>query len=346
MMNWPRLCGDLARAHGDPVLSGIIRSRPEDFVVKEELGFEPDEKGEHLYICLEKRDMTTFQAQHHLAEHYSVPLHKVSFSGMKDRNAVTSQWFSIQHPGAAEELPVFNDPRMRCLRIVRNSRKLRRGSHKGNHFRISITQTRGDMDSVQSRLTCLSREGVPNYFGPQRFGPQARNMASLHAWFSGTGPVPQRESRSMLLSAARSFLFNRLLNERVAEQCWNKAIPGDCMALEGTGAVFAASRASQEELTRRLQDMDIHPTGFMFGEGNSNCTETCTDKESSIAAAFPVITAGLCREGLQMQRRPLRLPVRSLESTVEGKSLILQFFLGRGGYATAMLRELLAGESA
>jgi tRNA pseudouridine13 synthase len=345
-MDWQLLCQHLARAYGDPVLSGTLRASPDDFCVAEQLGFDPDGQGEHLFVHVEKTGLTTFEAQHQLAAHFRVPLAQVSFSGMKDKQGVTRQWFSIQHGKHSEALPELPDARLRCLKQARNSRKLRRGSHHGNQFRIRVRAITGDPDAAADRLANIRAGGVPNYFGPQRFGPGARNLANLEAWFNGSARKPKREQRSILLSAGRSFLFNRLLDARVRNSTWNRAITGDCMALEGSGAVFAAARATPAELALRLGQMDIHPTGFLYGNGTSGCTDDCAALENTTAAAFPELTAGLQQQGLEMQRRALRLPVRNLEYAMEGDTLTLAFFLSRGGYATTMLRELLEGEPA
>jgi tRNA pseudouridine13 synthase len=345
-MDWLPLCQDLARAHGTPVLDGILRSSPEDFIVTETLGFEPDGKGEHLFVYMEKRDMTTHEAQRHLAAHFRVPLPQVSFAGMKDRHGITRQWFSIQHADRSQAPEALAYPRLRCLQARTNSRKLRRGSHRGNQFRIRIRNIRGDSAAAGTRLSLIQQAGVPNYFGPQRFGAGARNLAALEAWFSGNVRTPRREERSMLLSAGRSFLFNRLLSCRVSSATWNRHIEGDCMALDGSGAVFAASRATTEELEDRLQRMDIHPTGFLFGSGEDGCTASCAELEKQIAVGYPALAQGLLQQGLQLQRRPLRMPVRHLQHAFEDDTLVLEFDLPTGGFATTMLRELLAGEPA
>lgn len=346
-MSWQPAFAELAVAHGVPLLAARFKQSPADFRVDEELGFEPDGSGEHEMLLVEKTGLTTLQAQEALSRAYALPLQKISYAGLKDKQAVTRQWFSLHsHPVCEQkqELPAG----MRVLERVRNRRKLQRGSHRGNRFVITLrdcTMLAPALD-WQQRLQQIQRSGVPNYFGPQRFGFGEDNLKQAARWFAAQDQNPGRNQRSMLLSAARSFIFNAVLSERVAQGSWNRVLLGEVVALAGSSATFAGSRATPEELQERLVRFDIHPTGPLWGEGSVASTGEVAAMEVSIAGRYPQFTAGLVQHGLQQERRPLRVQVADLAATLQDDVLTLDFRLTRGAYATAVLRELVQTEGA
>ena len=339
--NWD----DLEHAFGEPVLHAAFKQHPADFYVDEILGFEPDGAGEHLLLHIEKTGLSTFEAQAIIARHFKVALRDTAFSGMKDKQGVTRQWFSV--PAAkdfAEAMPI-ELPRLRVLRSGRNSRKLRRGSHKGNRFRIVLRAAVGDRDAVLNRIGVLASCGVPNYFGIQRFGRNEANVPTALAWFRGD-MQPTRPQRSLLLSAARSYAFNAYLSRRVLDRSWNSWIDGDLIALAGSASTFAAGKATPEELAKRLAEFDVHATGPLWGRGAPAVTGAALRQESALAAEFPDLCAGLVAQGLEQERRPLRAQVTDLHAQFEADNLVLEFGLGRGAYATSVLRELAHLEGA
>lgn len=342
--------GALAYAYGGPVLRAGFKLVPEDFRVEEVLGFAPDGNGEHLFVEIEKWGLTTFEAQALLAQHFRLPLRDTQFAGMKDKQGVTRQWFSLHMGKRAEPAGRFSHPQLSVLQQARNSRKLRRGSHKGNRFRIVLRAPEGDRDAMLERLQTIAANGVPNYFGEQRFGHDGANVARAQVWFSG-GTTPVRTERSLLLSAARSCLFNACLSVRVEQGSWNRCIDGDVVGLAGTASTFASARAEPDELQRRLASFDIHPTGPLWGRGEPPVTGAALALEQAVAAAMPALAAGLVAHGLEQERRPLRLQASGLQVSFEASTsgpgagasevLVLEFSLVRGSYATAVLRELL-----
>jgi tRNA pseudouridine13 synthase len=339
--NWDAL----AHAYGTPVLRAAFKQQVEDFHVEELLGFEPDGAGEHLLLSIEKAGLTTFDAQAILARHFHVPVRDTAFAGMKDKQGVTRQWFSVpmrKDTPAAEDL---QHAQLRVLRSARNSRKLRRGSHQGNRFRIMLRNALGDEDAVLGRVREIATRGVPNYFGAQRFGHGEGNVPAALAWFRGEH-APARPQRSLLLSAARSYLFNAQLSRRVREGSWDQWIAGDIIALAGSASTFACAKATPDELRRRLMEMDLHATGPLWGRGAPPVTDAALQQETSLAEQFPELCAGLAAHGLEQERRPLRTAVADLQARFEGGNLILEFNLGRGAYATSMLRELVYLENA
>lgn len=350
-MDWRQQCASWAQALGGPVLQAGFKQRLEDFQVEEQLGFEPDGDGEHEFLYVEKTGLTTVQVQHALCQHFRLPLKDISYAGLKDKQGITRQWFSLR-TGLRQQLAASGElePAIRVLQRMRNSRKLQRGSHRANRFRIVLRDCR-DMNansSCETRLKQIEQLGVPNYFGPQRFGNEAGNLAQAESWFTTQQAPASRELRSIVLSAARSFLFNEVLSQRVQQQSWNRALPGDVMALSGSTRTFAAERATATELHERIERFDIHPSGPLFGEGANPVKEEVAALEQAVFERYPVLTQGLRQAGLQQERRPLRLQVSALQyemaSAGATRTLTLQFQLERGAYATAVLRELIQME--
>jgi len=333
----------LARAWGSPVLQAGFKEHADDFHVEEVLGFIPDGTGEHLFVEIEKTGLTTFEAQSLLARHFGLHLRNTAFAGMKDKLGVTRQWFSL-HLGPRADAPEdLQHPQLRILQSERNSRKLKRGSHRGNRFRIVLRKPQGDRAAITARLQTIATCGVPNYFGEQRFGRNGANTARALAWFNG-GATPGREERSLLLSAARSCLFNACLAVRVADGTWNRCIEGDVLALAGTGSCFASARETPDAVQKRLDAFDLHPTGPLWGRGDPRTLGAALALEMAVAAQVPALAAGLARQGLEQERRPLRMQVTGLQSSFEPEGLVLDFVLARGCYATTVLRELLGTE--
>lgn len=331
---------DLPAALGGVVGSGRIRARDEDFIVEEELGFAPTGEGEHLFLKLRETGCNTDWVAGQLARWGGRPRGDVGYAGLKDRHAITEQWFSVRFPGGRhpplEDLQV---PGVECLAAVPHNRKLKRGALAGNRFRLRVTALEADPAALDARLADVGRYGVPNAFGPQRFGRDRGNLRLAADWFSG-GREPRRAERGFALSAARSLLFNAVLAERIAAGDWNRAAPGDPVGLDGSGSWFIAAE-HDPALADRLAALDVHPTGPMWGRGAPPGHGPAAVLETEVAARFPVYAAGLVVAGLEQERRALRLRVRALEWCRTADALELSFGLPPGAYATAVLRELI-----
>lgn len=330
---------DEPQAHGPPPLVATLKSKPEDFVVEEVLGFAPSGDGEHAFLTVEKRGANTEWVARRLASHAGVVPMAVGFAGMKDRHAVTRQHFTVQLPrGAAPDWSALGESEFRVLDATRHSRKLKRGALTGNRFEILLRDVRGDKAAASERLDAIQRHGVPNYYGEQRFGHGGGNVAAALTMFAGAR-FPRSE-RSILLSAARSALFNRVVAARVADGSWNRPLEGDVFQLDGSGSIFGPEPID-ETLRERCRALDIHPTGPLWGRGGLRTGGAVAALESMIACAEPALVRGLEAAGLEQERRGLRLAVRRVERTFSGDTLMLAFELPAGGYATTMLRELL-----
>lgn len=337
---------DWAFAQGLPTAKGRIRVEPEDFRVDETLGFFPDGEGAHRWLWVEKRGCNTEWVARQLARVADVHPRDVGFAGLKDRHAVTRQWFSVPLPAAQQpDWAALEAEGIRVLEAVAHSRKLRRGTLQGNRFALRISRVEGDRDEVERRLERIRSEGVPNYFGPQRFGREMGNLTLALELFRGEVRLRNRNRRSLALSAARSWLFNELLSRRVARGDWNRLLPGDVAALSGSNSVFKVG-APDDELMQRLRAGDIHPTGPLWGRGELMSQGDCRELETAVADAWPELAAGLEEAGLRQERRPLRLLPGELEWCWDSGDLNVQMVLPAGAYATTVLREALVAEDA
>ena len=332
----PVLEGDSVKAP----IAGRIRVQPEDFQVEEVLGFEPEGEGEHLWLWLEKRSANTSWVAGQLARWAGVPPMAVGYAGMKDRHAVTRQWFSIH-------LPRRNEPPEPLViegvvELARNwhRRKLKRGSHRGNGFVITLRDIQGDVQAADRMLATLAAAGVPNYFGSQRFGHGGGNIDQARHWLAATRPARLPSARrGLLLSAARAWLFNQVLAQRVARGDWNRPLPGDCFQLDGRGSWFGPEAQIDDDIRSRVEQGLIHPTGPLWGEGALATALTVQTLEQSVADAEPVLAQGLARFGLRQERRALRLRAQTMRwSWAEQDSVLeLAFQLPSGAFATSVL---------
>ncbi|MGL6212817.1 tRNA pseudouridine(13) synthase TruD [Billgrantia desiderata] len=335
--DWPRATD----AEFGPPLAGDYRAAPEDFVVEEVLGFVPEGHGEHLWLWIEKRGLTTLDAVRHVARECQVSPRAVGYSGMKDRIAVTRQWLSVQLPGQPapddliERLAACG---VRVLEQARHPRKLKRGVHRANRFTLRITGAAVNAQ-LEARWAWLCRHGVPNLFGPQRFGPEGRNLARARAVLD-RGWRKRDDKEGMLLSAARSYLFNELLAMRLADGSWQRLLTGDVAILDGSASQFVVE-ALDAELAERAERLDLHPSGVLWGVGNSLAGGEAVRFEQTLSERHAALCQGLERAGVRMARRALRMRLDQPQLEVTADVARLGFHLPRGGFATAVLRELL-----
>ncbi len=334
--------GQLAHAWPPSGVRGRIRVRPADFAVTEELGFRPDGDGEHGLLRVRKTGCNTQWVARTLARAAGVTARDVGYAGLKDRHAVTEQWFSVP-ARAIEPLRAtdFGDSGIEILEAARHRRKLRRGAHRANHFRIVVREVIADdrdLGKLEDRLRIVAERGVPNYFGLQRFGRDGGNL-DLVRRIAG-GQRVNRQQRGFALSAARSYLFNQVLSIRVARGSWDRLLPGDLAMLHGSRSTFPVA-APDPILERRLSEHDIHPSGPLWGRGWSPAGAEIARLEDETARSWSDGVEALSSAGLDQERRALRLTVADLSWEFEGQSLTVGFNLGKGGFATAVLRELM-----
>jgi len=331
----------LPLAFGEPLLRADIRTTPEDFQVDELPAFEPSGEGEHLLLTVRKRGANTVHVAKLLAKWAGLPEMGVSFAGMKDRHAVTTQRFSVHLPKRiAPDIAALASDEMEVIEATWHNRKLQRGALAGNRFRLVLRNVQGDHRAIDERLSLIAARGLPNWFGEQRFGRDGGNVPAALAMFGGRRMRP--DQRSLLLSAARSALFNQVLAERVAQGTWDTPLDGEVWMLDGSRSVFGPEPWT-DLLADRLGRFDIHPSGPLWGEGEL--------RSSGAAAALELgaisdeqslqLRAGLEAARLKQERRALRLRPANLQHRwLEGDVLELTFALPPGCYATAVLHEL------
>jgi len=336
---------ELARGHGESVLRAVIRRVPEDFFVDEVLGFEPSGAGEHLLLQIEKRGANTVWVAQRLAQWAGVAEHAVSYAGLKDRHAVTRQAFTVHLPKriAPDFATLPGGDEFRVLSHAWHARKLPRGALRGNRFVLRLRDVQGDAAAIDARLVTIAAQGVPNYFGEQRFGRDGGNLAAARAMFAGRRVA--RDKRSILLSAARSEIFNAVLARRVARGDWACPLTGEVWMLDGTHSVFGPVPLDAT-LEQRCAALDIHPTGPLWGAGELRTGEDVRALEAEIARESADLAAGLEQAGLRQERRALRLPVATLAWRRPAPDVLeLEFFLPAGSYATTVLHALGEVES-
>ncbi len=328
-------------AMGEPCCCGVIRSHPEDFIVTEKLGFELTGEGEHVFLYIEKTNTNTQWVAEQLAKFANVRRFDVGYAGLKDRNAVTRQWFSIYLPKDLNvDWKAFALDDVQILQQTRHKKKLRRGTLKANHFTIILRNLTGDLTQLHQRLSTVREKGVPNYFGYQRFGHQGNNITQAEMLFEKKIKV-SRDKRSLYLSSIRSWLFNCVLASRIAAGTWQKLIPGDIMMLTGCRSFFAADE-NDLNLQQRIDESEISPTGPLYGSGDPIPTKQVQALERGILEHYPKWLNGLQSAGLTQERRPLRLPMTSLTWEFTGDEVLtLDVDLPSGSFATAFLREII-----
>jgi tRNA pseudouridine13 synthase len=360
------------RAFGAPLGRGRLRVAPEDFLVEEDLGFAPSGIGSHVLLKVRKRNANTDWVARELARAAGCRPHDVGYAGLKDRRAVTIQWFTVplprrsraareetgaatRHEGAAHEnsavgavpagtnavsdLATLRGTDFEVLEAHAHARKLPRGALAGNRFTIRIRDVDAPEAVLAERLEAISRTGVPNYFGPQRFGRGGANLGKITRDIDAIHP----RERSYILSAARSLIFNAVLAERVAEGSWYRLESGDVANVDARGSVFPVE-AVDETLRERAARLEIHPTGPLWGGDEPLTAGRICALEERVAAEFEDASALVIAAGMRHERRSLRLAVRELEWTCEGRDLVVRFWLTKGSYATTVLRELLDAE--
>lgn len=354
-LDWSQELSELSYANGVPEVSALIKQHPEDFIVVEQMDIEPSGEGEHIWLDISKIRRNTDAVAKSLARFSGVSNRDVGYSGMKDYNAVTRQWFSVWRPkGEPLDWSSYEFEGVDLNRVVNHSRKIKRGTHRSNRFEIRLVSLKGkeqaqDIRSIiDQRLNTLRDQGAPNYFGPQRFGRNAGNMPQALAMFRGEKRVKDRSLRSILLSSARSWLFNSVVSQRVKTDTWQMLFSGEPANLDSSNSVFTVVDASLE--SERLRALDIHPTAPLWGQGSESFVESASidiaKLENKALAEYAELKAGLEGARLDYQRRPLRVIAKRLKWQYEQVSeeqldCILSFELNRGQFATSILRELV-----
>jgi len=320
-----------------------------DFIVRETLSFEPEGEGTHAYLYIEKTNTNTEWLARQLARFVGVETKEIGYAGLKDRNAVTSQWFSVNLEIIEEpDWDAFQLDGVKILKKTLHRRKLKRGAIRYNEFEIILRDVVNTTEEdLSNRIKQIQLSGVPNYFAQQRFGHDYNNLTRAVQWFHGSQKIKKRADKSMVLSAARSMVFNQMLSQRIQATGWDKLIDGEIMMLSGTHSIFSAAEID-DKITQRFRLGDIHPTTALWGRGRLSSENQLQVLEQNVADSLSNWCEALEKQGLKQERRAARLFPENISIDFEAVSannclqkITLKFSLPTGTYATAVLREII-----
>ena len=308
--------------------------KPEDFQVEEisNLSEQPNDKGEHVLLHIEKVGQNTQWVARQIARFCGVRDMDIGLYGLKDRHSVSRQWFSIYLGKRTEpDWSKWSLEGTRLLTVGRTEKKLRRGEHKGNRFDILLTELTGDVVGLDSKLESIRDNGFPNYFGAQRFGIENGNLEKAEGWLKHGVKPRHKSQKGMILSAARSFLFNKILSERVRQSNWSSIIAGD-EPLQN----MPISSADEIEEAEGIQQ--LVPSGPLLG-GREFLLEEAGSIESEAVEGYESWMDGLHREGVRTARRPLKVFTENMSWTLSGDKLRITFDLPVGAFASVLLEQ-------
>ena len=339
------MLAELNYFYGKPTVHGLYKQQYEDFIVIEELGFDLTGEGEHILVYLEKKDCNTIYVAEQLAKYVGISVKNVSYAGLKDRQAVTQQWFSLHMPG--KETPDFSQFDLagcRILQINRHNKKLKIGALKGNRFKI-ILRNLSDKQAIEPKLNLIKQYGVPNYFGEQRFGREQNNIIQAIKWASGEISVKDRKKRSFYLSAARSAIFNQIVSQRIEQNIQQTVLDGDILQLSKSNSWFVSNSDELPLLQQRLQNGEINITAPMVGDSSLGTASVALEFETSCLKRWSCFEELFKKERMATIRRSILLRPEQLEwQWISENDIEISFYLPSGCYATSVLRELIIGK--
>ena len=321
-----------------PKQTALLKAECADFVVKEQLGYDMSGDGEFVAVKVRKTDCNTLFVGEQLAKLAGISARNMSYAGLKDRKAVTEQWFSLQMPGQpTPDFSQFSLEGVEILDVTRHQRKIRIGSLQGNHFEILLRNAE-ETDELKERLDFLAKNGFPNYFTEQRFGRDGNNLTKALRWANGEIKVKDRNKRSFYLSAARSEMFNLIVSKRMELNLAQQILVGDVLQLNGSHSWFVVDESEDlAQLQQRLAQQDVLLTAPLIGEEE----KSAVDFEHEIFAQHQALFDLMRQERMKAARRPILMQPQQFQWQFEPNGLRLQFALPAGSYATALIRELV-----
>ncbi|HDX1193005.1 TPA: tRNA pseudouridine(13) synthase TruD [Pasteurella multocida] len=329
---------ELAYLHTRPEQYARLKAECADFIVKENLGYEMSGDGEFVAVKVRKTDCNTLFVGEKLAQFVGISARNMGYAGLKDRKAVTEQWFCLHMPGQpTPDFRLFQLEGVDILEVTRHNRKIRTGSLEGNHFEILLRGAK-ESDELNVRLNNIKQCGFPNYFTEQRFGRDGHNLTQALRWAQGEINVKDRKKRSFYLSAARSEVFNLVVSERIALQLAQQVLRGDMLQLQGSHSWFQADEKEDlNALQARLEQQDILLTAPLIGEQNP----PATDIENQLVEQHQALLTLMAKERMKASRRPMLMQAQALQWEFVAEGLKLAFYLPAGSYATALIREVV-----
>lgn len=325
-----------------PGVGGRIKAAPEDFEVEEIPAYEPSGEGEHLFLWVQKRDVGAEYFARQIAKRLGLVPGEVGAAGLKDRHAVTRQWVSV--PATAEpRLAALDGDGITLLRTSRHVNKLRPGHLRGNRFRVIIRDVVSDADERAAPiLDRLRQNGLPNFYGPQRFGRDGETVRlGLELLRRERSHVRNPFLRKLALSAAQSLLFNDCLGRRLTDGLLRMVLAGDVMAKWPAGGMFVARDVAAEQA--RFDARETVHAGPMFGRKTFAAEGAAAEREAAVLRDAGLSLDAFAGFGKLVQgtRRHNLVYVDDLTSEREPEGLRLTFSLPAGSYATVLLREVM-----
>jgi tRNA pseudouridine13 synthase len=339
-----------------PGVGGRIKSQPEDFEVEEIPAYQPCGTGTYLFLWVEKRSLGAEYFTRQVAQRLGIPAGEVGMAGLKDRHAVTRQMISV--PGHVEErLGHLEGDGIRVLRVSRHGNKLKPGHLHGNRFRILVRDPApGPEERLGPLLDCLRQQGLPNFYGPQRFGRDRETLGLGLALLRDEPPVPSATGRQpnlrnpflrkFALSAAQAGLFNDYLAQRLQDGLLRRVLPGDVMSKWPFGGLFVVTDPAREQ--ERFDARETVSAGPIFGRKTFAAAGVAAEREAAVLAGFGLTAAAFTRFGKLVQgtRRHNLVYVDDLAATAAPEGVWLTFTLAAGSYATILLREVMKNDTA
>ncbi|WP_395345153.1 tRNA pseudouridine(13) synthase TruD [Ningiella sp. W23] len=352
--------------HGKPKAAGTLKASAEDFKVEEILGFELSREGEHHFLWVEKVDTNTAFVAEQLAKFSGIPLRDIGYAGRKDKFARTAQYFSVyQGKHSAPHWDAFSHPNISIIHHHRHNKKLRLGALQGNRFSLKLRNLENfSIEEFHTRIKAIQENGVPNYYGQQRFGQMKTSSGevfngNLHLGFrlAAGEHIKNRNKRSMAISALRSFLFNAAVSARIKSNLHQTILLDDALMLSGSNSYFLATKDEDfDQLRQRLLQRDILLTAPLTGDDtvkklyaklakDKKCKpqsgNRAVDFEHQSLFEYMPILESLAKLGLKEERRSILMYPSDLEWAVDSNTLSISFVLPSGSFATSVVRELL-----
>lgn len=331
---------ELVYLHGEPQATATLKAQPEHFFVSEKLSFTPSGNGEHFLVRIRKKGENTKYVANELAKACGVTSRDVSWAGLKDRHAITEQWFSVHLPGKPDpdlsEFVASHEGVEAVLETARHNQKMRPGDLIGNDFSLVVSDIQGDKQDIEARLDAIKQQGIPNYFGNQRFGNEGNNLKEARRWGERKYRLKDRSQRSFYLSAARSHLFNLVLSARI-EQSLLAPMHGDLLIDANDKLAPVTDLAAAQALV----EQGFQVSGPMTGDNALPTSDDAQAFEQEIVNTEPFLLAIIRDNRMQHERRALMVQPQNLSFAWEGDNLRVNFGLPAGAFATALMREVI-----
>ena len=324
---------------GTPQQTGRLKAEFADFIVREELGYPLAGEGEFVAVKVRKTNANTLFVGEQLAKFVGISAKNMSYAGLKDRHAVTEQWFCLHLAGKeTPDFSTFECEGIEILEVTRHNRKIRTRALEGNYFELLLRDV-VETDELKQRLNQLQEIGFPNYFTEQRFGRDGHNLTQAQRWASGEISVKDRKKRSFYLSAARSVVFKLVVSQRIADQQMQTVLLGDYLQLAGSNSFFEVKAEDLMQSQQRLDENDVLLTAPLIGE--NSLEQNGNECEKAIVAQHENLINLMKKERMNAARRAILCKPQDLRWQFEPEGLRLTFFLNSGSYATGLVRELI-----